>query len=610
VLFTNVGTSFTLLQAAGYTDRLRTALAHEGLHGAMVTGPSAINRDVTPVLAVDLLHGQVVAVLLALLLLILVLGWCWAVLIPFLFAGATISVVLALIFLIAQKFLMVLYIPNIVELIGLGLAIDYSLLMVHRFRREIMNDEEVRLDEAIVITLQTAGRTVILSGLVVSIGLATLFLVPIPFVRSLGAAGLLVPIISVIATLTLQPALLALLGRNGVTPHGFSGILARRDLMTGFFARASRFVIQHPKTILALSLSVLAIGASSVLWLQVTPSALTSIPLSLESSRALSAVTDRVGPGIITPTQILIDLGRTGLATSPAIASARVKLAMDILKDAEVFAVATGEKPPYVDNTGRFLRIFVIGRHIFGAPVSQQLVIDLRQKYLSKSEFPSDTKFFLGGVPPQGRDLLKSIFSSFPPIIFFALFLAFLILVRAFRSLILPLKAILMDLISIAIAYGSIVLVFRFGWGSSILGTYRLDQIEAWVLIFLFAVLFGLSMDYEIFIVSRIKEARDRGASNSQAITEGLAHTGGVVTAAAIILISALAGLIFGHIPGLQQLGIGLAVGVFIDATLIRGLLLPSAMVLLGRWNWWLPASVAKLIRTKVSPLEKRGVRP
>jgi RND superfamily putative drug exporter len=167
-----------------------------------------------------------------------------------------------------------------------------------------------------------------------------------------------------------------------------------------------------------------------------------------------------------------------------------------------------------------------------------------------------------------------------------------------------------MDLISIAIAYGSIVLVFRFGWGSSILGTYRLDQIEAWVLIFLFAVLFGLSMDYEIFIVSRIKEARDRGASNSQAITEGLAHTGGVVTAAAIILISALAGLIFGHIPGLQQLGIGLAVGVFIDATLIRGLLLPSAMVLLGRWNWWLPASVAKLIRTKVSPLEKRGVRP
>ncbi len=610
VLFTNVGTSFTLLEAAAYTDRLRTALAHQGLSGALVTGPSAINRDVTPVLAVDLLHGQIIAVLLALLLLILVLGWCWAVLIPFLFAGATISVVLGMIFLIAQKFLMVLYIPNIVELIGLGLAIDYSLLMVHRFRREMMGEEVVHVDNAIVKTMQTAGRTVILSGLVVSIGLATLFLVPIPFVRSLGAAGLLVPIISVIATLTLQPGLLSFLGHRGVKPHGFQGLLARRDLMSGFFARASRFVIQRPKTILAFSLTLLVIGASSVLWLQVTPSALTSIPSSLESSRALSMVTDRVGPGIITPTQILIDLGGPGLAITPRIISARVKLAKDILKDAEVFVVAAGEKPPYVDNTGRFLRMFVIGRHIFGAPVSQKLVVDLRQNYLSKTDFPPNTRFFLGGVPPQGTDLLKSILASFPPIVLLALLLAYLILVRAFRSLVLPLKAILMDLISIAIAYGSMVLVFRFGWGSSIIGTYHLDQIEAWVLIFLFAVLFGLSMDYEVFIVSRIREAKDRGISNSQAITEGLAHTGGVVTAAAIILISALAGLIFGRIPGLQQLGIGLAFGVFIDATLIRGLLLPSAMVLLGRWNWWLPAAIAKLARTKASPLEDREVRP
>lgn len=610
VLFTNIGTSFTLLQAAAYTDRLRTALAHQSLQGALVTGPSAINRDVTPVLAVDLLHGQIIAVLLALLLLILVLGWCWAVLIPFLFAGATISVVLGIIFLIAQKFLMVLYIPNIVELIGLGLAIDYSLLMVHRFRREIMDDEVVNVDNAIVKTMQTAGRTVILSGLVVSIGLATLFLVPIPFVRSLGAAGLLVPIISVIATLTLQPALFSFLGHSGVKPHGFQGLLASRDLMTGFFARVSRFVMERPKTILTFSLTLLVIGASSVLWLQVTPSALTSIPSSLESSRALSMVTDRVGPGIITPTQIIIDLGRPGLAITPTIVNARAKLAKDILKDAEVFVVATGEKPPYVAASGRFLRMFVIGRHIFGAPVSQQLVVDLRQKYLSKTDFPPGTTFFLGGVPPQGTDLLKSIIASFPPIVLLALLLAYLILVRAFRSLILPLKAILMDLISIAIAYGSMVLVFRFRWGSSILGTYHLDQIEAWVLIFLFAVLFGLSMDYEVFIVSRIREAKDLGASNSQAITEGLAHTGGVVTAAAIILISALAGLIFGHIPGLQQLGIGLAIGVFIDATLIRGLLLPSAMVLLGRWNWWLPASVAKLARTKASPLEDREVRP
>lgn len=610
VLFTNIGTSFTLLQAAAYTDKLRQALANQDLQGALVTGPSAINRDVTPVLATDLRHGQAIAILLALLLLILVLGACWAVFIPFLFAGATISIVLGIVFLIAQKFLMVLYIPNIIELIGLGLAIDYSLLIVHRFRREIMNDRDVTVDEAIEKTMQTAGRTVVLSGLVVSIGLATLFLVPIPFVRSLGAAGLLVPFISVVATLTLQPVLLSYLGRGGVTPKGFHGLLARKDLMTGFFANASHFVIRRPKSVFVFSVVVLTIGASAVIWLQVTPSALTSIPGNLESSRALSTVTDRVGPGIITPNQIIIDLGQPNLASTPAITKARTDLAQSILKDDEVFVVATGVKPPYVDTTGQYLRMFVIGRHVFGAPISQQLVIDLRDKYISDAGFPKEAKFYLGGVPSQGADLLRSILASFPPIVFLALFFAYLILVRAFRSLILPLKAILMDLISIAVAYASMILVFRFRVGSSILGTYHLDQIEAWVLIFLFAVLFGLSMDYEVFIVSRMREAKDRGATNSEAITEGLAHTGGVVTAAAIILISALSGLVFGRIPGLQQLGVGLACGVLIDATLIRGLLLPSAMVLLGRWNWWLPASIAKLAKTKASPLENREVRP
>ena len=187
--------------------------------------------------------------------------------------------------------------------------------------------------------------------------------------------------------------------------------------------------------------------------------------------------------------------------------------------------------------------------------------------------------------------------------------MAYIVLLRAFRSVFLPLKAILMDLTSIAVAYGSLVLVFKFGLGSAILGTYRLDQIEAWVLVFLFPVLFGLSMDYEVFIVSRMREAKLHGASNNEAIVEGLAHTGGVVTAAAIILVGALGGLVNGHFAGLQEIGIGLAFGIMIDATIIRGLLLPSTMVLLGRWNWWLPASIARVVKVKASPLEEREAR-
>jgi len=197
VLFANIGTSFKLIDAAAYTEKFREALINQGLEGALVTGPPAIYRDVTPVLASDLQRGQILAILLALLLLILMLGTCWAVLVPVLFASATISLALAVVYLLAQRILMVLYIPNIIELIGLGLAIDYSLLIVHRFRREIMDHEDLSVDDAIVKTMETAGRTVILSGFIVSIGLATLLLVSVPFVRSLGAAGLVVPVVSV-----------------------------------------------------------------------------------------------------------------------------------------------------------------------------------------------------------------------------------------------------------------------------------------------------------------------------------------------------------------------------------------------------------------------------
>jgi RND superfamily putative drug exporter len=230
------------------------------------------------------------------------------------------------------------------------------------------------------------------------------------------------------------------------------------------------------------------------------------------------------------------------------------------------------------------LRIYVFGQHDLGSDQTRQLVQQLRNEYIPNAGFPTGTKIYLGGAPAQGEDLLDAIKSSLPTIISLIVLITFMILVRTFRSIVLAIKAIILDLISIAASFATLVLVFKFG-----VGTYQLEQLEAWVLILLFAILFGLSMDYEIFIVSRMREAWDRGASNEDAIREGMRNSGAVVTAAALIFISALSGLITGHFAGLQQLGIGLAAGVLIDATLIRGLLLPSAMVLLGKWNWWLP---------------------
>ena len=345
ILFSSINTSMSLLEAANYTDVLRKAISAQNLDGAQVTGPPAINHDVSPVLANDLTRGKLVAIAVAFLLLILMLGTSFAAIIPLLFATASISLALSLVYLLAQKTLMVLYIPNIIELIGLGLAIDYSLLIVHRFRRELGDNHNRDVNEAVVRTMATAGRTVLISGLSVWIALAALLLVPLPFVRSLGIAGMLVPISSTIAALTFAPALLSFMGHAGATSFGFNGLLGKRDVMAGGWAKIARFAITRPKSVFIGSLATLAILASPLIWLAITPSSLTAIPANLESSQALTMVTNQVGPGIITPHELVIDLGRGNLASTTTVNTARLNMADGLLKNPEVFIVATQKTP-------------------------------------------------------------------------------------------------------------------------------------------------------------------------------------------------------------------------------------------------------------------------
>jgi RND superfamily putative drug exporter len=586
VLFASVTTNYSLTEAAKYTVALRESLGKQGLSDAMVTGPPAINTDVSPVLDRDLHRGQLIAITLTLLLLLLVLGLSWAVLVPFIFAAATISLSISLIYLIAQKFLMVLYLPNIVELIGLGLAIDYSLLILYRFRRELQINENSDLAGAIERTMNSAGRTVMVSSLTVAFGLATLLLLPIPFMRSLGIAGLIVPLASLLAALTLQPALLSYFGKYLAAPNRYPGLLAKREFANNSWAKIARLSVKWPKRVFTISLTALLLLCSGAFWLQLTPSALTALPQNLESAKALTLVTSSAGPGVITPAVIMVDFGKPGLAYAASTSEARKVLTAKLSKDPEIFIVAADVTPTFVDSTGQFMRIFLIGRHALGTPETHDLVERIRTKHLFDTGFPAGTKFYLGGPPAQGADLVDRISAYFPWLIGLALILTYFLLMRAFRSIWLPLKAIALGLISVAVAISAIVCVFRYSVGSAWMGTYQVDQVEIWAMVFLLVVLFGISMDYEVFLVSRMREAIDRGATNDEAIVEGMASTGGVVTAAALIFIAAVSGLIGGHFLGLQQIGIGLAVGVFIDATLIRGFLLPSAMVLLGKYNW------------------------
>jgi RND superfamily putative drug exporter len=213
-----------------------------------------------------------------------------------------------------------------------------------------------------------------------------------------------------------------------------------------------------------------------------------------------------------------------------------------------------------------------------------------------------------GGGPAQGVDFLHQAYSTFPWLVLGVLLLTYVLLMRAFRSWLLPLKAVLLNLLSVGSSYGLLVIVFQHGFGHDLLPhVYEMPQIEGWIPIFLFAMLFGLSMDYEVFLVSRMREAWDAGDTNAQAVAHGLERTGLIITAAAIIMVAAFSGFIAGRVAGLQEFGFGLAAAILVDATLVRAILVPSLMALFGRYNWWLPAPLARVVRTEPSPLAARA---
>jgi RND superfamily putative drug exporter len=586
-LFTLIATNNNLPETAKAVEPLRSALFKAGFSTAMVSGPPAIYSDVRPVLANDLHRGELIAVLSALVLLFIALGFSWSVLIPLIFATATVSMALVAVSIATHFTTMVLYIPNIVELIGFGLAVDYSLLLLHRYREENRKNPTASADSLIQATMNSAGRTVIISGSTVTLALSALLFFPIPFIRSLGIAGVLVPIASLLATITLAPALFSIAGSRGLSAYKYKGLLNKSHSNSRFISALVTQITSHPKKIFFATLVLLTAIALPAISLQVTPSSLTAIPKTLESSKALEYVTSRVGNGIITPIVVIADFGKAGAVVQNT--EARVSLAQQLAKDPEVLTVAQGNNEPYIDSSSRYARIFLFGKHDIGSKQMQSLVSKVRNFYLPNSPLAKSAHFYVGGTPSQGVDLVDRISTSAPFIFGSALVIIFLLLMFTLRSVILPLKAIALDIISIAAACGVLVTFFKVGVGKALFHTYQLPQIEIWVLIFLVVILFGISMDYEVFIVSRIREAWLNGAPNDSAVVDGFSRTVRVVTSAALIFITAVSGFISSHFAGLQELGVGLAAAIFIDATLIRLLLLPTSMILLGNLNWWMP---------------------
>jgi len=581
VVYGELETSLSLQRAKAYTEPLRRAVGAD----ALVSGQPAIQHDLEPQLASDLRRGQALALPLALLVLAFVLGLSLALAIPFLFAACTIAGTLAVLYGAAHLFSITSYATNLVELIGLGLAVDYSLLIVCRYREELRDDSS--REDAIVRTMASAGRAVVFSGVAVAIGLALLLFVPVPFIRTMGLAGLLIPLVSIVAALTLQPALLSLYGRRALVGLRVPRLGWRRREPWAALARA---IMRRPLWVLVPTAAVLLAAAAPTLYLRLSPGSLASLPRSTEAAQGLATLTNAFGPGALTPTEIVVDAGRSGEAQRPAVRAAVKRLADGLFHDAEVYVVASGRKQPYVSRGGRYARVLVIGRHEYGAAASQRLLERVRDELVPAARFPAGTHVLAGGAPAKGVDFLARAYGFFPWLVFLALVVTYLVLARAFRSLLLPLKAVLLNLLSVAASYGLLVVVFRFGVGAGLLGIHRSAQIEGWIPVFLFATLFGLSMDYEVFLVSRMREAWEARHDNVEAVAFGLERTGRLITAAALVMAISFAGFVVGSVPGLQQFGVGLALAVLIDATLVRALLVPSLMAVLGRWNWWLPS--------------------
>ena len=575
-LYVLVGSDLPLMEASARTPDLRSALAAEGLAKAMVTGAPALEHDVRPVLADDLLRGAIVGLALVLCILLLAFGRSRLVIVPLLAAAATIATAILGVYLLAAVIPMVLYVPNIVELVGLGVAIDYSVLLLHRYRQERTSTTgRLALDAAYA----AAGRTVWWAAVTAAISLGALAIIPVPLVQSLAIAGVLVPLVAMTVTCTLIPALLRVLDTYEELPESRQGLLGRERMWGSLLTR----VAQRPRMISAIGLVAIIAMGTPALAMRVAPASLTAVPQDVPAAEAVRFLEDRLGPGAITPHELVIDVAE-GSATSEPNDRARQAFANWVSDRAETFGVFTDTSAGYVDSSDRYQRIFVIGKTDFADERTAAFVRTLRAVDLGDFGYADDARLFVAGAPAQGLDFLDALRVWFPGMALLALLAAVVALRTVLRSTLMALCSVGLNLLTLASVYGMLVMLFQ--WWPFDVGLERVDRLESWTLVLLFALLFALSMDYQVFVLTRIRERFEQHRNVRTAVLEGTERTAGVVSIAAVALVAALSGLILSGVSGLQQLGIGLAIGVLLDATVIRLVLLPGLMLALADRIW------------------------
>ena len=578
-------------------DKARAALRKATPAGVTshLTGRDAILASQGGSSGPGVLTETLIGALGALIILLFVFGTLPAVAMPLAMAASSILTTFFFVYLLTYVTNVSIIVQFLVALVGLGVAIDYALLMTFRFREELASGKP--RDDALVETMTHAGRSVIVSGSTVAIGLLSMIILPLPFIRSIGIGGMLIPAVSVSASITLLPALFSLLGPKinsvRVMPKRF---VAPPDPDHGFWGRWARLVTRRPLPIFLAGMLIVVLVVFPAFHINPSDAELRNEPAKGDAQAGYIAIRNAGMPaGLFLPYVVLVENGSTPTVlakTAAAVASAK--------------GIA-GAAAPTAWRRGAVGLVEAFGTDDANSRPAVSTISNLQHNVLPavRDQVGGGVRITLGGVGPESRDFIHAVYGKFPYVLLFVLILTFVLLMRAFRSIVLPLKAVLLNLVSLAAAYGIVVFIFQDGHGSeAIWGIHATDAVISWIPLMIFAFLYGISMDYEVFMITRMREAYDETGDTPKAIELGLARTGKLVTSAALVLMFAVFSLSTGPGPDIKQFAIGLAAGIIFDATVIRALLVPSAMQLLGRWNWWLPHWTARILRTRPSPLE------
>ncbi|MGH3027041.1 MAG: MMPL family transporter [Gaiellaceae bacterium] len=564
---------------------------------AAVTGERIADADEDEASLEDLKKGELFfGAPLALVVLLLVFGAVVAGLVPLMLAITSIVVALALVALLAQAYDVSVFTQNMLIGMGLALGIDYSLFTLSRFREERLAGREKH--DAIATAGGTAGRAVLFSGVAFVLAMLGLLLVPSTIFRSLAAGAILVGIVSVIAALTLLPAVLALLGdRVNALRIPFFGRAAEQAGREGrFWGAIVDRVMRSPLVSLVLAGGLLLALAAPVLGLDTGTSGAATLPDRFESKQGYLLLREEFPKESTEPVEIAV----AGDVGGPAVEGALARLEEELARR-PIF----GEPTVDANEAGTVARVIV---PIAANPDGKRAIAavrELRSEAVPRALAGVDAVVYVGGDTAEELDYHDTVDFWLPLVLLFVLGLSFLLLTLAFRSIVVPATAIGMNLLSVGAAYGLLVLVFQEGIGNELLGLREAETIDAWVPLFLFAVLFGLSMDYQVFLLSRIRERYTQTGDTDDAISFGIGSTARLITGAALIIIAVFWGFAMGDTIAFQQMGFGIAVALLIDATIVRAVLVPATMKLLGRHNWYLPAWLGWLPDVHVEGVER-----